>query len=305
MRRFVSQQIDSAIERGVPLFNSGHHQATYALYLQAVDAIVYSAALQSTTDPRMLSVRQRLEGAKLSAAPALLTDSQKAWQLRYGFDDVRAMLASASHAVATLSPIGSKNVFELAVAEPDLSTYVSAVQAADLARTLSQPGLFTVFAPTNAAFAAVPKATLDSLLDAKNIKELQSVCKYHVIAGSIREADYKLDSQMMWDSQTVKTLSGQEVRIIKKRDGSVYVNDAEVVTVNGGWRIGSNGVVHIIDKVMSPSATATPVKEASVNQPAMFSHAVRRNCSCSIVQILALAFVVCSTTSQLQALLGF
>jgi hypothetical protein len=152
-----------------------------------------------------------------------------------------------------------------------------------------------VFAPTNAAFAAVPKATLDSLLDAKSIKELQNVCKYHVIAGSIRAVDLK------WDLQTVKTLSGQEVRISKKPDGSVYVNDAKVVTADV---LGSNGVVHIIDKVMSPSATVVPVNQASSNQQAVFSHAVK-NCSSYIVQILAFALVVSSTSSQLQVLFGF
>ncbi len=110
-----------------------------------------------------------------------------------------------------------------------------------------------MYAPTNAAFAAVPKATLDSLLDPRSIKELQNVLKYHVIAGSIRAADLR-------ESQVVMTLSGQEVRIVK-RDGSVYVNDARVVTADV---LGSNGVVHIIDKVLTPSASVPVPTTAAV-----------------------------------------
>jgi uncharacterized surface protein with fasciclin (FAS1) repeats len=147
----------------------------------------------------------------------------------------------------TASPLrGPQNVVELAVATSDLSTLVTAVTAADLAGALSGAGPFTVFAPTNAAFAAVPKADLDDLLKPENKVRLQGVLQYHVISGSIKAGDLK-------DSQVVKTLSGLEVTIVK-RNGAVYVNDAKVVTADV---IGSNGVVHIVDKVILPPAAGT------------------------------------------------
>jgi uncharacterized surface protein with fasciclin (FAS1) repeats len=135
----------------------------------------------------------------------------------------------------------AQNIVELAVATPDLSTLVQAVTAADLVGALSGAGPFTVFAPTNAAFAALPKADLDDLLKPENKVKLQGVLQYHVISGSIKAGDLK-------DSQVVKTLSGQAVTIVK-RDGGVYVNGAKVVTADV---IGSNGVVHIVDKVILP-----------------------------------------------------
>jgi len=140
----------------------------------------------------------------------------------------------------------AQNVVELAVATADLSTLVAAVTAADLGGALSGAGPFTVFAPTNAAFDAVPKADLDDLLKPENKEKLQGVLQYHVISGSIMAGDLK-------DSQVVKTLSGQEVTIVK-RDGGVYVNDAKVVAADV---IGSNGVVHIVDKVIRPPVAAT------------------------------------------------
>ncbi len=151
----------------------------------------------------------------------------------------------------------AQNIVELAVATPDLSTLVTLVTAADLAGALSGAGPFTVFAPTNAAFAAVPKADLDDLLKPENKEKLQGVLKHHVISdhvisGSIKAGDLQ-------DSQVVKTLSGLEVTIVK-RDGGVYVNDAKVVTADV---IGSNGVVHIVDKVILPAGTQSALRDIS------------------------------------------
>ena len=114
------------------------------------------------------------------------------------------------------------DIIDTAVAAGSFKTLAAAVTAAGLVPTLKGPGPFTVFAPTNAAFAAVPKADLDSLLKPENKEKLQGVLKYHVISGSIKAGDLK-------DSQVVKTLSGLDVTIVK-RDGAVYVNDAKVVT---------------------------------------------------------------------------
>ena len=135
----------------------------------------------------------------------------------------------------------TKNIVEVASANKDFSTLVTAVKAAELVETLSGKGPFTVFAPTDAAFAKVPKATLDGLL--KDKKALAGVLTYHVVAGNVLAADVvKLDGKM------VKTVNGQEVKITVK-DGKVMVNDANVITVDVK---ASNGVIHVIDKVILP-----------------------------------------------------
>jgi transforming growth factor-beta-induced protein len=141
----------------------------------------------------------------------------------------------------------SKNIVELALATPDLSTLVTALKAGNLVGTLSGKGPFTVFAPTNEAFAKLPKSTLDHLLDPKNIKELDAVLEYHVISGAaVHKADLKSD-------QKVKTLEGQDVDVRKTGSGAVLVNQAQVVTADVD---ASNGVVHIIDGVLLPPTTS-------------------------------------------------
>jgi len=137
----------------------------------------------------------------------------------------------------------SQNIVELAASTPDLSTLVTALKAGDLTGALSGTGPFTVFAPTNEAFAKLPADVLKQLLEPANIKKLQAVLEYHVIAGA---AVYSKDLK---EHQQVKTLEGESVTIVKK-DGKVFVNmNAQVTTADVG---ASNGVVHIIDNVLLP-----------------------------------------------------
>merc|ERR1711935_9523 len=137
----------------------------------------------------------------------------------------------------------TKNIVELAADIPDLSTLVTALKAGKLTTALSGAGPFTVFAPTNEAFAALPKATLTSLLDPKNIKQLDAILKYHVIAGAaLRAEDLKA-------SQDVKSLGGQNLHIAKS-GASVTINcDAKVIKADV---IATNGVVHVVDQVLKP-----------------------------------------------------
>merc|ERR1711907_739278 len=140
------------------------------------------------------------------------------------------------------APPATKNIVDLAVSDKDLSTLVTALKAGNLTGALSGKGPFTVFAPTNEAFAKLPKSTLAHLLDPKNIKELQAVLEYHVIAGAaVHAADLK-------EYQKVKTLEGDPVYIIK-HDGAVYVDHSRVTAADVG---ATNGVVHIIDRVLVP-----------------------------------------------------
>lgn len=151
---------------------------------------------------------------------------------------------SHSHHVAR-----AKNIVQLAQATPDLSTLVQAVVAASLVKTLSGPGPFTVFAPTNEAFAALPQGTLQHLLRPENKRELQAVLEYHVISGAIRSTDLQ-------GYQDPRTVEGSRLDIAI-RNGRVYVGDAgaEVTTANV---IASNGVVHIINEVLLPPTPSPP-----------------------------------------------
>merc|ERR1712195_451905 len=160
---------------------------------------------------------------------------------------VLALIANtASFASATPLPTGSgKNIVQLAQSVPDLSTLVTALTAGELTTTLSSRGPFTVFAPTNEAFAKLPAATLAHLLDPKNIKELQRILEYHVLSGAVFSKDLKT-------FQMVKTVEGGELKIVKI-GSRVLVQNA---TVTAADNAATNGVVHIIDSVLSPPAPA-------------------------------------------------
>merc|ERR1711871_894132 len=141
----------------------------------------------------------------------------------------------------------SQNIVELASATPDLSTLVTAVKAGGLVDTLSGTGPFTVFAPTNEAFAKLPKATLDFLLKPENKAKLVDILTYHVASGSVHAADLK-------NGEKIKTVEGKQVeaRIFGSGKNSyVFINNARVTTADVD---ASNGVVHIIDSVLIPPA---------------------------------------------------
>ena len=141
---------------------------------------------------------------------------------------------------AAPAPMTEETIVDLAVATPDLSTLVAAVQAADLAGTLAGPGPFTVFAPVNAAFDALPAGTVESLLEPANREKLRGVLTYHVVPGRILAADLK-------DGARVTTVEGTELTI--DLDGGAKVDGARVVKADV---LASNGVVHLIDAVLIP-----------------------------------------------------
>jgi len=131
-----------------------------------------------------------------------------------------------------------ENIVETAIHAGSFKTLVTAVQAAGLVETLSGPGPFTVFAPTGAAFAKLPKGTVESLL--KDKAKLTGILTYHVVPGKVMAADVvKLDS--------AKTVQGQN--LIISSNGDVKVNAARVIKTDIQC---SNGVIHIIDSVVLP-----------------------------------------------------
>lgn len=136
---------------------------------------------------------------------------------------------------------GSQTIVELAAATPDLSTLVTAVQAAGLVDTLSAPGNFTVFAPTNAAFDALPAGTLESLL--ADTDALTSILTYHV------SADYYPAEALLGQSGRIPTVNGDFIRM-NARGSGVHLNGSTAVTMPDVFA--SNGVVHVIDGVLLP-----------------------------------------------------
>jgi uncharacterized surface protein with fasciclin (FAS1) repeats len=156
-----------------------------------------------------------------------------------------AVLAVAA-GIATASPtkatgMGEKNIVQTAVATGQFKTLVTLVKQAGLAGALSGPGPLTVFAPTDAAFAKVPKATLAAL--AKNKAKLKAVLLYHVAKG-------KVTANRVVKVKSVKTLEGGSVSV-KVAGGKVYVGGARVVTPDV---MASNGVIHVINKVLIPAS---------------------------------------------------
>jgi len=135
------------------------------------------------------------------------------------------------------------DIVDLAVSQETLSTLVAAVKAGGLVETLKGTGPFTVFAPTNEAFAALPAGTLESLLKPENKDQLVQILTYHVVSGKVMSTDLK-------DGMKAKTVQGDEVKIGVSKDG-VTVNDAKVTKADVA---ASNGVVHVIDKVILPPA---------------------------------------------------
>ena len=147
----------------------------------------------------------------------------------------------------------SKTIVALAQGNADLSTLVTAVTAAGLGETLSGAGPFTVFAPTNAAFAKVDKATLDGLMMPASKDKLAALLKYHVVAGNVKAADVV---KMITDGKgtaTIKTVAGGELKATMSGD-KVMLTDAKggKSTITGTDMAASNGVVHTIDTVVMP-----------------------------------------------------
>ena len=135
----------------------------------------------------------------------------------------------------------NKDIVSLAVGNDNLSTLVAAVQAAGLVETLQSDGPFTVFAPTNAAFEALPEGTLEMLLMPENKDKLTSILTYHVVGSKVMSTDLS-------NGQMAQTVQGKNIKVTLNDSGAM-INDATVVAADVS---ASNGVVHVIDKVILP-----------------------------------------------------
>lgn len=149
--------------------------------------------------------------------------------------------------------LASKDIIDNAVNSKDHTTLVAAVKAAGLVETLKGPGPFTVFAPTNAAFAALPAGTVDTLLKPENKGMLTGILTYHVVAGkmdaamltkAIADGGGKAMLKTVAGGSLTATAAGGKVMVMDEKGGSATVTIADVYQ--------SNGVIHVVDKVLLP-----------------------------------------------------
>lgn len=147
----------------------------------------------------------------------------------------------------------SKNIVENAVNSKDHTTLVAAVKAAGLVETLSGPGPFTVFAPTNAAFNLLPAGTVDNLVKPENKSTLTGILTYHVVAGKLDSKELMKKVKEGKGMAMLTTVQGEKLTVMVK-DGYVWVKDAKggVAKVTTKDVYQKNGVIHVIDHVLMP-----------------------------------------------------
>jgi uncharacterized surface protein with fasciclin (FAS1) repeats len=150
-----------------------------------------------------------------------------------------AATGGAASASGPAAPAQERDIVDTAVAAGNFNTLAKLLKRADLVDALKEPGPYTVFAPTDAAFAKVPKRTLRALK--RNKRKLKAVLLYHVAAG-------RLGSEKVVERTRIRTLNGRKVRV-RVRDGKVFVNRSRVTTPDVD---ASNGVIHVINRVLIP-----------------------------------------------------
>jgi uncharacterized surface protein with fasciclin (FAS1) repeats len=149
----------------------------------------------------------------------------------------------------------TRDIVDNAVNSADHTTLVAAVKAAGLVETLKGSGPFTVFAPTNAAFAALPEGTVPALLKPENKEQLTKVLTYHVVPGRLDAAALMKAIKRGKGKATLATASGESLWIMMNGDRNVVVRDAKgvVAAISTYDVVQSNGVIHVVDKVLQPS----------------------------------------------------
>ena len=179
--------------------------------------------------------------ATITACGSSKTDSTDGDSTMADSSMVDTTMTEAGVEVGGAMMVPSKNIVENAMGSSDHTTLVAAVKQAGLVETLSGAGPFTVFAPTNAAFAQIPSATLDGLMKPEMKADLTKILTYHVVAGALKAADLR-------DGQELTTVQGQKLKVSIK-DGKVMINGANVTTADV---VSSNGITHVIDGVLMP-----------------------------------------------------
>jgi uncharacterized surface protein with fasciclin (FAS1) repeats len=167
---------------------------------------------------------------------------------------VYAQMAEKTVTVGGAPMYPSKNIIQNAVNSKDHTTLVAAVKAAGLVDTLSGPGPFTVFAPTNAAFAKLPAGTVDSLLKPENKATLTTILTYHVVPGRMTAVSLMKAIKDGEGEAHLKTVAGKDLIVKQAGPGKLTITDAkgDVAMVTIADVLQSNGVIHVIDTVLLP-----------------------------------------------------
>lgn len=202
---------------------------TYHVVGAKVMAADVTPGYVGTVNGEKLSLTASKDGVKADGAKVVATDI-------VGTNGVIHVIDSV------ILPGTNKNIVGIAAGNEDFSTLVAAVKAAGLVETLSGDGPFTVFAPTNAAFAKLPEGTVESLLKPENKSKLAAILTYHVVPGKVMAADVKAGK--------VKTVNGKEFTI-SVSGSNVMVDKAKVVATD---ILGTNGVIHVLDSVILPAS---------------------------------------------------
>ncbi len=139
--------------------------------------------------------------------------------------------------------VSNPNIVQVAVGSADHSTLVAALQAAEYVDALTNVGPFTVFAPTNTAFDALPAGTLDDLVKKENQRTLRDILEYHVLLGV-----YNVEDIATMNGKNLGTADGRSVTVAVAEDGSITINGAKIL----GTVAASNGIIHVVDQVLLP-----------------------------------------------------
>ncbi len=143
---------------------------------------------------------------------------------------------------AVKDDVSNPNIVQVAVGSQDHTTLVAALKAADYVDALTNVGPFTVFAPTNAAFDALPDGTVATLVKPENQRKLRDILEYHVLVGVYKAEDFVSDRK-------IGTADGRSLTITKNQDGTVFINGAKILASIQT----SNGIIHVIDQVLLPA----------------------------------------------------
>ncbi len=168
-------------------------------------------------------------------------------------DGMAAPMAMENPMVGGAAMYASKNIVENAMNSADHTKLVAAVKAAGLVDTLSGPGPFTVFAPTNAAFAKLPAGTVDTLVMPQNKAMLTNILTYHVVPGTMTAADIKANAAAHGGTATLTTVQGEKLMLQQSGSGWVVIDSKggrANITIADVMQ--SNGVIHVVDSVLMP-----------------------------------------------------
>ncbi|HEX7873774.1 MAG TPA: fasciclin domain-containing protein [Sphingobium sp.] len=185
----------------------------------------------------------------------------KAQSRKIAFALAGALLLTGAASVQAKNPMvggaamyPTKNIIQNAVNSKDHTTLVAAVKAAGLVETLSGPGPFTVFAPTNAAFAKLPAGTVESLVKPENKATLTKILTYHVVPGRLTAANIEASARMHGGKAMLTTVQGEQLTASKDKMGGWWLTDAKggkaKITIANVMQ--SNGVIHVVDTVLMP-----------------------------------------------------